>query len=131
MSRAESEASSGTKAPIKPIKLGMAGLGIGGGMILAGAEKMPEVEVFAAADTRKSALDAFQTRYEGRVYDSEKALCEDPDVEVVWVATPNNMHSEHVVMAAEHGKHVVSDKPLAVHVEQCKRMVDAAEKNGV
>ncbi|HEY3118203.1 MAG TPA: Gfo/Idh/MocA family oxidoreductase, partial [Chloroflexota bacterium] len=116
---------------VKPIKLGMAGLGIGGGMILAGAEKMPEVEVFAAADTRKSALDAFQTRYEGRVYDSVKALCEDPDVEVVWVATPNNMHSEHVVMAAEHGKHVVSEKPMALNVEQCERMVEAAEKNGV
>src|SRR5439155_15538855 len=130
MAKAESQARTGDKAAVKPIKLGMAGLGIGGGMILAGAEKMPEVEVFAAADTRKSALDAFQTRYEGRVYDSVKALCEDPDVEVVWVATPNNMHSEHVVMAAEHGKHVVSEKPMALNVEQPERMVEAAEKNG-
>jgi len=99
---------------------------LGGGMILAGAEKMPEVEVFAAADTRKSALDSFQTRYEGRVYDSVKALCEDPDVEVVWVATPNNMHSEHVVMAAEHGKPVVSESALPQGRPLTSREIDDA-----
>ena len=123
--------SSREKPPTKPFKLGMAGLGIGGGMILKAAERMPEVEIFAAADVRRSALDAFQARYEGRVYDSVEALCEDSDVEVVWVATPNHLHCEHVVMAADHGKHVVSEKPMALNVEQCERMVEAAEKNGV
>ena len=117
--------------PVKPIKLGMAGLGIGGGMILKAAERMPEVDIFAAADLRESARSAFQSRFEGRAYDSVEALCEDPDVEVVWVATPNHLHSEHVVMAAEHGKHVVSEKPMALNVEQCERMVEAADRNGV
>jgi phthalate 4,5-cis-dihydrodiol dehydrogenase len=123
--------SSDEKTAIKPIKLGMAGLGIGGGMILKAAERMPQVDIFAAADVRRSALDAFQARYEGRVYESVKELCEDPDVEVVWVATPNHMHAEHVVMAADHGKAVVSEKPMALNVEQCERMVEAAERNGV
>jgi len=131
MAKLEEQQTAGDKRPIKPIKLGMAGLGIGGGMILKAAERMPEVDIFAAADVRKSALDAFQGRYEGRVYDSVEALCADPDIEVVWVATPNHMHAEHVVMAANHGKHVVSEKPMALNVEQCEQMVEAAERNGV
>ena len=87
MARVQEQNPSSQQRPIKPIKVGMAGLGIGGGMILSAAERMPEVEIFAAADVRKSALDAFQTRYEGHVYDNVKALCEDPDVEVIWVGT--------------------------------------------
>src|SRR5438132_983408 len=131
MVRLEEQQSSTEKPPVKPFKLGMAGLGIGGGMILKAAERMPEVDIFAAADVRESARDAFQARYEGRAYDSVQALCEDPDVEVVWVATPNHMHAEHVVMAANHGKHVVSEKPMALNVEQCEQMVEAADRNGV
>src|SRR6266516_3931850 len=131
MAKLQQQPSSSEGRPIKPVKLGMAGLGIGGGMILKAAERMPQVEIFAAADVRQSARDAFQARYEGRAYDNVQALCEDPDVEVVWVATPNHLHCEHVVMAAEHGKHAVSEKPMALNVEQCERMVEAAEKNGV
>jgi phthalate 4,5-cis-dihydrodiol dehydrogenase len=131
MTQAQPAPGTGEQKAVKPIKLGMAGLGIGGGMILQSAERMPEIEIFAAADTRKSALDAFQTRYEGRVYDTVEALCADPDIDVIWVATPNNMHAEHVVMAANAGKHVVSEKPMALNVEQCEAMVEAAEKNGV
>jgi phthalate 4,5-cis-dihydrodiol dehydrogenase len=131
MARLEEQQSSTEKSPVKPFKLGMAGLGIGGGMILKAAERMPEVDIFAAADVRQSARDAFQARYEGRAYDSVQALCEDPDVEVVWVATPNHLHAEHVVMAANHGKHVVSEKPMALNVEQCEQMVEAADRNGV
>lgn len=131
MARMQAQDTSTGHQPIKPVKLGMVGLGIGGGMILASAERMPEVDIVAAADVRTSALDAFQARYEGRVYDSVQGLCEDPEVEVVWVASPNNLHSEHVVMAAEHGKHVISEKPMALNVEQCERMVEAAEKAGV
>src|SRR5439155_16620064 len=131
MAKLEEQQTSTEKRPVKPIKLGMAGLGIGGGMILKAAERMPEVDIFAAADLRESARSAFQARFEGRAYDSVQALCEDPDVEVVWVATPNHLHSEHVVMAEEHSKQVVSEKPMALNVEQCERMVEAADRNGV
>ncbi len=131
MARVQDQTSETSPKPIKPLKLGMVGLGVGGGMILAAAEKMPEVELFAAADVRKSALDAFQARYEGRVYDSVEALVADPEIEVVWVASPNNLHSQHVVMAAQAGKHVISEKPMALNVEECERMVEAADKAGV
>jgi phthalate 4,5-cis-dihydrodiol dehydrogenase len=118
-------------APKKTLKVGIAGLGVGSAMVIPTVEKLAETELVAAADIRRDALENFVRRYEGRAYDSVKQLCNDPDVDVIWVATPNNMHCEHVVMAAEHGKHVVSEKPMALSVEQCEQMVEAAERNHV
>jgi len=100
-------------------------------MVIPTIERMPETELVAAADIRREALEGFVRRYEGRAHESVEQLCNDPDVDVIWVATPNNMHREHVVMAAEHGKHVVSEKPMALNVEQCAEMVEAAERNNV
>ena len=58
-------------------------------------------------------------------------LCADPDVDVVWVATPNQFHHDHTVMAAEHGKHVICTKPMALTVAECQSMCDAADRHGV
>ena len=120
-----------TGAPRRTLKVGIAGLGVGSAMVIPTIEKMPETELTAAADVRREALEGFARRYEGRAYESVEQLCNDSDIDVIWVATPNNMHCEHVVIAAEHGKHVVSEKPMALSVEQCEQMVDAAERNNV
>ena len=117
--------------PARTLKVGIAGLGIGSAMVIPTIERMAETELVAAADIRPEALESFVRRYEGRAYNSVEQLCNDPDVDVIWVATPNNLHREHVVMAAEHGKHVVSEKPMALSVEQCEQMVEAAERNNV
>jgi phthalate 4,5-cis-dihydrodiol dehydrogenase len=100
-------------------------------MVLPGIEKMPHATVVAGADPRKSALEAFQQRYGGHVYLTVKELCADPDVDVIWVNTPNQFHCEHVVMAANNGKHVVCTKPMALSVAECERMVDVTDRNGV
>jgi len=64
-------------------------------------------------------------------YDSVDDLLSDPDVDAVHIATPVYLHCEHVINAAEHGKHVLCEKPMAMNVEECRRMIDACEKNGV
>lgn len=109
----------------------MAGLGVGSAMIIRTLDKTREAEVVAGADVRKEALDAFQAKNGGRVYDSVDALCADPDVDVVWVATPNHLHCQHVVRAAQHGKHIICVKPMALSVAECEQMVQAADKHGV
>ena len=50
---------------------------------------------------------------------------------MIWVATPNQFHCAHTIMVAEAGKHVICTKPMALSVEECARMCDAAERNGV
>src|ERR1041384_2905536 len=115
----------------RKLKVGVAGLGAGAVGVIKAMQNAPHLELMAAADVRPEALRSFQERFGGRGYDSVEKLCQDPDVEVIWVSTPNQYHCEHTVMAANHGKHVVAEKPMALNLEEAERMVEAAERNGV
>jgi len=117
--------------PARTLKVGMAGLGVASTQILPAMERMPEIALVAAAEPRAEARAAFQARYGGRVYESVDALCQDPEVEAIWICTPNQFHREHVLTAAAHGKHMVVEKPMALSIEECEGMVDAVERAGV
>ena len=58
-------------------------------------------------------------------------MCELKELDVVYVATPNPFHAEHAITALEHGKHVMVEKPMALTLEDCDRMIATAEKNHV
>jgi predicted dehydrogenase len=64
-------------------------------------------------------------------YGDYRALLDDPDVHVVHNATPNHLHYEVTSAALARGKHVVSDKPLAMTAAEAKRLVDEAKRAGV
>ena len=64
-------------------------------------------------------------------YGSYEALVADPDVHVVHVATPNYLHYAVTSAALAHGKHVVSDKPLAATAAESKRLVDQLKRTGL
>jgi predicted dehydrogenase len=55
----------------------------------------------------------------------------NPEVEAVYIATPNSTHLEFALRAAQAGKHVLCEKPLAITVGECQRIIDASRKNGV
>ena len=114
-----------------PLRLGIAGLGVASTLFLPGVEAYPHARIVAAADLRASARDAFVARYGGRAHAGVEELCADPDVDVVWIATPNQHHCAHAILAAEHRKHVICTKPMALTVEECEHMCEAAERNGV
>lgn len=130
-SQEQTAGSQGDGTPQRKMKVAVAGLGSGARQVVAAMENADFLELVAAADVRQEALDAFQARFEGRTYDSVEKLCQDPEVEVVWVSTPNQFHCEHTITAAEHGKHVVVEKPMALNLDQASQMVEAAEKNNV
>ncbi|HLY64799.1 MAG TPA: Gfo/Idh/MocA family oxidoreductase, partial [Chloroflexota bacterium] len=113
------------------MNVAIAGLGVASTQVLPAMEKMDGVRVAAAADGRTEALEAFELRYGGRGYQTVEELCSDPEVDAVWVSTPNQFHCEHVITAAEHGKHAVVEKPMALTIKDCERMVEAAERNKV
>ena len=113
------------------LRFGIIGVGNAGGGVLNMMRDEPNVEVVAAADLRPQALEAFQRDFGGKTYDSVEGICQDPDVDVVWIATPNHFHCPHTVLAAEHGKHVVVEKPMALSLDEASLMVDTAEKHGV
>jgi predicted dehydrogenase len=61
-------------------------------------------------------------------YGSYEALINDPDVHVVHVATPNNLHYQVISAALAKGKHVVSDKPLAATAAESRKLVEQAKQ---
>jgi phthalate 4,5-cis-dihydrodiol dehydrogenase len=115
----------------RKLKLGIVGIGVGASEILPAMEATPQIELVAGADVNPRVLQTFQGRYGARVYDSIEKLCADPDVEAVWISTPNKFHAAHAILAAQYGKHVVVEKPMAISLREGGAMIEAAEKNNV
>ncbi|MBI2209680.1 MAG: Gfo/Idh/MocA family oxidoreductase [Deltaproteobacteria bacterium] len=113
------------------LKLGLVGIGVGASEILPAMESAPEIELVAGADVNRRVLETFHARYGAKVYDSIEKLCEDPEVEAVWISTPNKFHAPHTIIAAERGKHVVVEKPMAISLKEAAAMLAAVEKSGV
>jgi predicted dehydrogenase len=61
-------------------------------------------------------------------YDTMEQMAGNPDIDVVYVVTPNALHAEHTIKAAKAGKHVLCEKPMEVSSEKCKQMIDACKK---
>ncbi len=114
------------------LKIGMIGIGVGGAEILPAMEAMDTVDVVAGADIVPTTLERFSERFpDARTYASAEELCADPNVDAVWVSSPNRFHAEHTILAARSGKHVVVEKPMAVTLADAARMVEAADKVGI
>src|SRR5436190_8856525 len=132
MAAIQGQGAASATRPTRALKLGLIGVGVGATEMLPAMEAMEEIDLFAAADVVPETREQFKKRYpNARVYDSAEALVKDPDVEAVWIATPNRFHGPHTILAAEHGKHVVVEKPMALNIQQAEQMVEAADKNGV
>jgi predicted dehydrogenase len=90
------------------------------------------VKVTAVASRTPERAAAFATAHGvGRSHGSYEELLGDPDIDVVYIPLPNSMHAEWAIKAAEHAKHVLCEKPLALGAAEAKSMFDAARRHGV
>src|SRR6266581_2325042 len=88
---------------MKTIRMGMVGIGVGGAEILPALESTPGIELYAGADINGQTREGFHAKYpEAKVYDGIEALCADPDVDAIWVSTPNRFHAPNTIYALEH-----------------------------
>jgi len=113
------------------LRLGMAGLGVASTQILPPIAKLPFIKITAAADTRADAVAKFREQYQAEGYTSVEELCASPNVDAVYIATPNSLHAEHAIIAAKHKKHIIVEKPMAMNLAECDAMNEAADKHGV
>jgi phthalate 4,5-cis-dihydrodiol dehydrogenase len=111
-----------------PLRLGVIGLGRGFTLMLPAFMADPRVRLVAAFDPREDARARFAADFGGRSYDRAEALCDDPDVEAVYVASPHGHHRAHVERAAGSGKHVMVEKPMALNLDDSHAMIDAAKR---
>ena len=117
----------------KPLRLGIIGLGQAASQIISeikAAKNCPWI-LAAAADPRPHSLNKFKAEFGGEVFTDAAELCRKADVDAVYIATPPWMHLEHTVAAAENGKHVICEKPLALSLSDCDQMVAVAARYGV
>ena len=108
------------------LSVGVAGLGRAFTLMLPTFIADPRIKLVAATDPRAEACARFRHDFNAATYSSVEALCADPNVEVVYLATPHQHHAEQVRIAAAHGKHVLVEKPMAITLDQCRAMIDAA-----
>jgi 1,5-anhydro-D-fructose reductase (1,5-anhydro-D-mannitol-forming) len=88
--------------------------------------------VFAACSTRDPAkAQAFAEKHRlSRVYSSFEELAQDPEIEVIYLATPNSLHYEQARLALQGGKHVLCEKPLALSLNHGRELIDLAHRHG-
>jgi predicted dehydrogenase len=93
----------------------------------------PAVPVLKAICGRnENAVREAAQRYGYQTYYTDwRTMLEDADIQIFDNSGPNNLHAEPSIAAAEAGKHVICEKPLARNTEEAGRMVDAVEKAGV
>jgi predicted dehydrogenase len=93
---------------------------------------LPNVDFVAVSRARAEFAAEFAVKFGARKWYADwRDLIADPDIEAVYIATPVYLHAEQTVAAAEAGKHVLCEKPMALNVEECDRMSAACRANSV
>jgi hypothetical protein len=130
---------SGFRAPKVPIvRIGFVGLGMRGPGAVQRMTHIEGIEVTAICDKRKSCTDKVEKMLAERgfprpaVYtDSEdawKQMCQRDDLDLIYIATPWELHTPMAVYAMEHGKHAAIEVPAATTMEECWQLVETSER---
>jgi phthalate 4,5-cis-dihydrodiol dehydrogenase len=115
----------------KPVALGIAGLGMAGAVMVRAAHAHPGINIVAAADPYPAPREAFKRDFNAPTYEDIRGLCDDATVEAIYIATPHQFHSEHARLAAEAGKHIILEKPMALTLADCDTIIEAVDRAGV
>lgn len=112
------------------IRLGVAGLGLAGAFMIRAAVAHPGFKLVAGMDPANAPCEAFARDFGAATYRDFDGLCADPNVEAIYIASPHRFHASQAVKALDSGKHVLVEKPLALSLEDCDRIVAAVERTG-
>ena len=115
----------------RKLRMGVAGLGRAFSLMMPTLVMDERIEIVAGADPRPEARARFEQDFGGRAYERVDDMCADPRVEIVYVSTPHQYHVENVRAAASAGRHILCEKPMALSVDECLSMIDAASAAGV
>jgi phthalate 4,5-cis-dihydrodiol dehydrogenase len=112
------------------LKIGIVGLGNAASMIMPALKASGDAVLAGAADIRVEARAKVAETYGVPAVATIEELVRC-DLDAVWIATPNQFHADQAVAAANAGKHVICEKPMALSLAECDRMIGAAAANGV
>lgn len=114
------------------VRLGVSGLGRAFVLTEPALRDNARIKLVAACEPRDASRDAFARAYpDARVYSSFDAMCDDSNVQAIYIATPHEWHADQACQAAAAGKHLLIDKPMAVDLTDARKIVDAVSRAGV
>ncbi len=91
-----------------------------------------QANVIGVASRNKASAEQFAAEFKiEQVYGNYQALLDNPKIDIVYIPLPNHLHKEWTLKAAEAGKHILCEKPLALDPDECLEMINAAQDNGV
>ena len=114
------------------MKIGILGAGNISRKVAPALVSLPEIECWAVASRELAKAEAFAREFGfTKAYDSYEALLSDPEVELVYVATPHSHHFAHMMLCLEHGKNVICEKAFTMNATQAKAVLAAAKQRGL
>ena len=117
---------------MKPLRFGIMGTGSIAQNFVIASRVVEEMEVAAVASRSKERGAEFAGRHGiAKSYGSYEELVADPDIDIVYVATPHPAHLNNIRMSVENGKHVLCEKPITVNARDAELAVELARTNGV
>lgn len=110
------------------MKMGILGAGNIGGAMARTIAGMDKVEAYAVGARDLARAEAFAAQYHfTKAFGSYEEMLSDPELELVYVATPHSHHYEHVKLCLEHGKHVLCEKAFTVNAKQAVELFEMAK----
>ena len=115
----------------KPLRIGIVGLGAAGHAFLPAIEQHPGFELVSVAEPAKETRESVAAEMGVATYADLPAMLQGTDLDAVYIATPTDLHSDHVAIALAARKHVLTEKPMAVKLKAAEAMVAGADRAGV
>ena len=101
-------------------------------MFAEGLGALPDTELIAVGSRSRDTADSFGDLFHVKKrFDSYESMANDPDVDVVYVSTPNSLHRENTLMCLRAGKSVLCEKPFAINAQESAEMIGLARQRGL
>ncbi|MFH1757642.1 MAG: Gfo/Idh/MocA family oxidoreductase [Pseudomonadota bacterium] len=114
-----------------PVRITIVGIGMWCKALAMVMQKSGAFKIVTCYTRTKVKREEFAAAFQCDQEASYEDVLRREDVEAILLTTPNSAHSDMTVLAADHGKHVMVEKPIANRVPAAKRMIEACKKNGV
>lgn len=117
--------------PVEPLRWAILGTGRIAQTFAKGVADSPECQTVAVGSRSRSSAQEFakQLDIQAALGSYDEAIS-DPRVQAVYISLPNHLHAPYSIQAAEHGKHVLCEKPLAMNAAEAQTVIDAARRSG-
>lgn len=115
----------------KDIGFGIVGCGMISGWHAEAILKIQGARLVGITDINAKAVAAFAEKYNTKAFSTIEALLENDEVEVVCICTPSGLHAPLAIKAANAGKHVIVEKPMAITLNEAEDVVRACKVNGI